>query len=78
MAFFLIDVAPARGGGELLLVIAVVIIVLAVVVTVAVAAGTFVFLRIRKSRAAGHMVGADWPAPASTSPPESPSNSPNP
>jgi len=52
MPAFLIDMAPAGGDRALVVIIAVVVIVIAVVTVVALATGVFLFVRLRKSRAA--------------------------
>jgi len=52
MLTLLIDIAPAASDRELLAIIAVVVIVIAVVTVVALATGIFIFIRLRKSRAA--------------------------
>ena len=52
MLTLLIDIAPATNDRELVAIIAVVVIVISVVTVVALATGIFIFIRLRKSRAA--------------------------
>jgi hypothetical protein len=58
--FFVLDLAPARSGNELVVIAAVVIIVIAVAVILAVAVGVFVFVRMRQSQPSTRALDASW------------------
>ena len=71
MAAFLIDVAPGGSDRELVAIIAVVVIVISMVTVVALATGVFIFIRLRKSRAATDAGRESWATAQSESQPGS-------